>query len=455
MRECDCTTPPTLDQTERNSTHVQFLTHMRCFLSDASSEIADHVVHCCGTTIIGARYDHMMQSARNYAYNLACLLDSNVVTDVDFCFFAMEALATKTHGSFGHCMRSLCSTDVICVHTPTENQDPAVWMLWRAIMSASELNAKCIVDTCVDRIPHALACIGFMALMVRTPLSSALLTVGRVDSSGLSPLFSAMKNAVDPQKQRSPFDIVMATEAAEFHAGQSVCQQFSTLVDVWLLHLPLADTTEQREVDSGTVRSRMSSLTRISRLDGVAHAQQWEGIAFKTAELLEKRRGVPDVMAAKCAHAWASVWNNIFNALLLSKSILSRRLCTSVVVLWFYHDDLLYCIARKIPYPPTARCVKEWTLQCSDAVEEAARWTGVVPTPPRSKVQRRAALKMLHSGNRWTPSTFPKDNISRVIMGKIAVARSLPSDGGVVRMAQGAFLFASFVAVVSFKDSEL
>lgn len=440
-----------MHQLKRMPIHVQFLAHMRHILSNDDTLISGCVVIFCGEAIPAPRCEKVVKDIHDYAFKLACILDESIGTEIDFFLFVMEALAGTTHGSFGHCLHSLYSPDKISVRVPTGGQDFAVWTLLQTVMNLSDLYAENIVHNCINRIPHALACIGFMCFLVRTPLSSALLTVGKIDNTGLSAIFSAMINAVEPCRMRTPFDVLMHTALPnEFFSSHSVCKQFHTMVDLWLRPLPFSSLPNQIGVQSGTADTRLHSLLNLSR-SGLLFTGEWKRLAYKTAEALELKRGVPRELIYNSARVWASVWMNTLNTLLLSTVAVSRRHYTSVIVLWFYENDTFYCIARNISVPPPdASCIKRWASQCSDAVENLLRTTGAVPTPPNGRNQRRNAMKMLRCVNRWHCNTLKNDLTSRETIGRINAARCVPEDNG-LKVIQSGFNFVCSVALVSYK----
>lgn len=450
MRDVDHEMRP-MHQLERMPIHVQFLAHMRHIISNDATLISGCVVNCCGEAIPAPRCEKVVKGIHDYAFELAGILDDSVVTDVDFFLFVMEALAGKTHGMFGHCLRSLYSPDKISVRVPTGGQDFAAWTLLQTVMNLSDLYAEDIVHKCIHRIPHALACIGFMCFLVRTPLSSALLTVEKIDNSGLSAIFAAMVNSVEPCRMRTPFDVVVHTALPnEFFASHSVCKQFHTMVDLWLRPLPFYSLPDQIGVQSGTADIRLRSLLNLSR-SGLLLTGEWKQLAYKTAEALESKKGVPDALVCRHARVWASVWLNTLNTLLLSTFAMSRRHYTSVLVVWFYENDRFCCIARNISVPPPgANCVKRWASQCSDSVENLLRTTGVVPVPPSGRKQRHDAIKMLRCVNRWHCSTLQNDQTSREAISRINAAMCMPEDHG-LKVIQSGFNFVCSVALVSYK----
>ena len=450
MQEVHHEMRPTL-QLERMPIHVQFLAHMRYIISNDVTLMSGCVVNFCGEAIPAPRCEKVVKGIHDYAFKLACILDDSVVGEVDFFLFVIEALAGTTHGMFGHCLRSLYSPDKISVRVPTGGQDFAAWTLLQTVMNLSDLHAENIVDNCIERIPHALACIGFMCFLVRTPLSSALLTVGKIDNTGLSAIFGAMINSVEPCRMRTPFDVVMHTAFPnEFFAAHSVCKQFHAMADLWLRPLPFSSLPDQLGVQSGTADIRLNSLLNLSR-SGLLFTGEWKRLACKTAEALESKKGVPDELVCRSAQVWASVWVNTLNTLLLSTFAVSRRHHTSVLVIWFYNNDAFCCIARNISVPPSdASCVKRWASQCSDAVENLLRTTGVVPVPPIGRKQRRNAIKMLRCVNRWHCATLKNDQTSREVMSRINAAMCMPEDRG-LKVVQSGFNFACSVALVSYK----
>lgn len=440
-----------MHQLKRMPIHVQFLAHMRHILSKDDALISGCVVNFCGVAIPAPRCEKVVKDIHDYAFKLARILDESIITDVDFFLFVIEALAGTTHGIFGHCLHSLYSPDKISVRVPTVGQDFAAWTLLQTVMNFSDLYAENIVHNCIHKIPHALACIGFMCFLVRTPLSSALLTVGKIDNTGLSAIFSAMINAVEPCRMRTPFDVVMHTSLPnEFFSSHSVCKQFQIMVDLWLRPLPFSSLPDQIGVQSGTADMRLDSLLNLSR-SGLLSTGEWKRLAYKTAEALELKRGVPEQLTYNSARVWSSVWMNTLNTLLLSTFSVSRRHYTSVIVLWFYKNDVFCCIARNISLPPPdARYVNRWALQCSDAVENLLRTTGVVPTPPNGRNQRRNAMKTLRCVKRWHCNTLENDPTSRETIGRINAAMCIPEDNG-LKVIQSGFNFVCSVALVSYK----
>ena len=449
MHSCDDAALPLLDEHERACPHAQFVMHMRSFLKDIGATIDSRLVRCCGTIAVGARYHEVMRNVRRYAHSLARTLSCNVHSECDALLFALEGLCCKTHGFFGHCLRSACATDNVSVHHPTELQDPAVWMLVRAIAGAPETLANELVAAMQQRFPHALAACGFLMLLIRTPLASALLTTGPPDEHGLSPLFSAMRDAVDPARQRSPIDVVACTSSGslEFPGSELVCQQFERLARAWVS--PCADSRvrhEQEFVHTGTVTSRALSLHRLARSDPHIHSKPWMHFTKRVAVALETVRGAPE--PDRAAEVWSSVWRNTRSVLGLSSRIVTRRACTSALILWFYHGDVLYCVARTLQPLSPERGV-QWAARCADAFESCARGVAgecdALPSAPLSRVAKHAAVAMPDWQQRWRCATFAKDATTRAVLR----AKTM---GSAVHVAQGPFRHSSAVAVFSFSQ---
>lgn len=461
MKDCAAAVPPNLDEEERLCKKIQFVTHMRFFLSDATAILNERLLKFHGSAVAGAKYDDTMRSARRYAYCLATVLDpDNVVTEYDFCVFALEALVTKTHGFFGCCVRSLFATDTFSVYAPTGLQDPAVWMLLRAVCSSESLVARDLVENMKVRCLSSLAAVGFMMLLVRTPFATDVLTVGKQDERGLSPCFAAMLNSVDPYRQRTPVDIVMATQSgsSDFNQPMCVCTQFRRLVDAWLSNSRIDHGCGgiQDRVHTGTEEGRTESIYRFSRAERYAHTAEWNTISLHAATALEIKTGASQDDAAGIADAWSNAWFNTHNVMLLSKRIVTRRCCTAAVVLWFYHNGILYCVARHLRSMPSDQVsLDTWARECSDAFEQACRDAmgpaGVLPHPPVAKESRRAALDMPQSLQRWECAPVPGDGATAAVVGAFLKARSLPDGKGLVCVGQGAFRHSSAVAVISYK----
>lgn len=461
MKDCAEATPPNLDEEERLCKQVQFVTHMRYFLSDATTIMNEKLLRFDGNAVAGYKYDDTMRSARRYAFCLATVLDpDNVVTEYDFCVFALEALATKTHGFFGCCVRSLFATDTFSAYFPTGLQDPAVWMLLRAVCSSDSFMAWSVVERIQKQVPSALAAVGFMMLLVRTPFATDVLTVGYVDECGLTPCFAAMLNAVDPYKQRTPVDIVMATQSgsSDFSQPVCVCAQFRHMVDVWLGHsrMDTASSSDHGRMHGGTEEGRTESIYRFSRAERYTHAPEWTAISMHASAELEIKTGASEDDAAGIADAWSNAWFNTHNVMLMSKRIVTRRCCTAAVVLWFYHNGILYCVARHLRSMPSDQVsLDTWARECSDAFEQACRdamgLAGVLPHLPVAKESRRAALDMPQSLQRWECAPVPGDGATAAVVGAFLKARSLPDGKGLVCVGQGAFRHSSAVAVISYK----
>ena len=462
MKDCAEAVPPSLDEEERLCKQVQFVTHMRFFLSDATTIMNERLLRFDGSAVAGTKYDDAMRSARRYAFCLATMLDpENVATESDFCIFALEALATKTHGFFGCCVRSLFATDTFSAYSPTGLQDPAVWMLLRAVCSSDSLGAWSLVDRMQQQMPSALAAVGFMMLLVRTPFATEVLTVGHVDERGLTPCFVAMLNAVEPYKQRTPVDIVMATQSgsSDFNQPKCVCAQFGNMVEAWLGHsrMDTSSSIDQGRMHEGTEEGRTESIYRFSRAERYTHAPEWTEISMHASAALEVRAGASKEDSIDIAEAWSNAWFNTHNVLLLAKRIVTRRCCTAAVILWFYHRGVLYCVARHLRSMPSEQVsLARWAMQCSDAFEHACRDAtgpaGVLPTPPETKESRRAALDMPQWMRRWECSPVPGDGATAAVVGAFLKARSLPDGKGLVCVGQGAFRHSSAVAVISYKS---
>ena len=461
MQNCAVAVPPSLDEEERQCKQVQFVTHMRYFLSDASAIINERLLRFHGSAVTGTKYDDAMRSVRQYAYHLASVLDpDSVVTEHDFCVFALEAMATKTHGLFGCCVRSLFATNNFSAYAPTELQDPAVWMLLRAVCSVDSFVAEGVVEAIQMRCPNALAAVGFMMLLVRTPFASSVLTTGKPNERSLAPCFAAMLYAVDPYKQRTPVDIVMATQSgsSDFDHTYAMCTQFQTLVEAWLDDSRIIDvcSRDHDKLHTGTEEGRTESIYRLSRADRYIHATEWNNISVHAATLLELKAGASEGDAFEVADAWKNAWFNTYNVLLLSKRIVTRRCCTAAVVLWFYHNDVLYCVARHLRSMPSDQIsLDTWARECSDAFEQASRdATGparVLPTTPATNESRRAALDMPQWLQRWNCNVVSGDSTTAAVLGAFLKARSLPNGNGLVCVGQGAFRHSSAVAVMSYK----
>ena len=67
MKDCAEATPPNLDEEERLCKQVQFVTHMRYFLSDATTIMNERLLRFDGSAVEGTKYDDTMRSARRYA----------------------------------------------------------------------------------------------------------------------------------------------------------------------------------------------------------------------------------------------------------------------------------------------------------------------------------------------------------------------------------------------------
>jgi hypothetical protein len=179
MNETSKGIPPSLDEEEWEDTMVQFVVHMRYVLADIGELLDGAVITCNGLTVVGKGYDRFVSDALVYIRSLVSMLSGvDSLPDSAVFSFVMEALSSKVHGFFGHALRSLCAADSFNVSKPVEMQDAATWMVLKSVMSADEAEAREAVHILSTRTPNTLAACGFLALLVRSPASSAFLTEG-------------------------------------------------------------------------------------------------------------------------------------------------------------------------------------------------------------------------------------------------------------------------------------
>eukprot|EP00966_Prymnesium_polylepis_P332228 7387741-Prymnesium_polylepis.1 len=159
----------------------------------------------------GERYEDMLSDTFVYARELACMLNGvECMSIVDFCFFATLALCTHTHGFFGHAIRSMFASKVFSSHMPLSLQDPAVWMLTRAVLSTHERHAAQLVCKLMSQAPYVLPALGMLCLVIRTEFAFEVLLAERPDvETTPSPVFEALASVADPVYRRTPVQVLL------------------------------------------------------------------------------------------------------------------------------------------------------------------------------------------------------------------------------------------------------
>lgn len=432
--------PPDLDDNEMGDPLIQVFIHMRHVLSDSADILRGKIAKCDGISFVGMGYESVLRDVLLYTKSVV-----SIVTGIDdpswaeVCATVLEALATRTHGFFGHALWSLYSSCVFSVHQPVETQDDATWVLLRSIMSVAEEDAVEAAALLASRAPKSLAACGLLAVLVRTPAASAILASGPKNQHGLGPVFEALYNTAEPHRQRSVIDIVMSTSSGstEF-ASHEVLSQLAIIATGWY-NGDRHDSTSYDFVHEATMESKRRSIHRMMRSECRLHSRDW----MKTSSELALRNN---------DSVWVSLWHNANHVLQMARRVVERRGCRSVVVCWFYNDNKLVSVARGLSSRPR-NSMNAWASTCADEFEHQVRLqcesSGVFPCVPSTRMGVKAACALSSNESRWHCATLDGDTRSYELMQRVVYARN--NEAALFCLGQGAFRNGFSFAVLSFK----
>lgn len=474
MKRLQCnSTPPDLSPEEAVDPHVQFVVHMRAFVQrmEESSLIGS------GWSRMGAMHRGRVHYAymglvMRYALELVAYLQQRDQTKpVDYICFVMTALASRSHGMFGHALHSMYGTNHLTTDTVVENQDKGIFAILMTALSgrvAVHMQAEATVAVLQAECPEALAACGFLALLLRTPVAAALLTMGEQNADGLSPLFAAMCYYCEPYRQRTPIDVVLCTaEGSQGFANEpSVLVQFERMVEVWgkeeRQHAQGGPSSPQQQQQQQTVHAstheqREAALLRLTRSHAHKHCQGWMDMARRVADWREADRSAasgsecPTVAEISFAAGyWLSVWQSAHRVISMARRLFERRHMKTTVVLWAFRDAGFCCFARCVPAPRAHQSTEAWAEQAADGFEREMR-TVVDATKlhaPHTRLERRRANGLVSDPSRWYAPTL--DATTAELMAEVRHAVEIERNGGSpMLVGQGGMRGYTSVAVVS------
>ncbi len=464
LHSCGQSDPPYLDCEEVLDPHVQFVVHMRHFLEDAERLIKSRMVSCGRASLTGKRYEDMFADTWVYAHGLACMLSGvDRMGIVDFCFFAMVALCTRVHGFFGHAMRSMFASKMFSSHMPLSLQDPAVWMLTRAIFSTHERHAGALVRKLASEAPHVLPALGMLCLVVRTQFSFEVLLEGggEMDTTS-SPVFKALASVADPVYGRTPVQILLCAVNGSEDFGtraRALTRQLRLMIRTWA-----TPGWRPHNVDSKTALqcnisdARLASIHKLARSDCNMHGHEWMDLSRHAAWIestgYDLRKA--DLVPPETQVVWIDVWQNARHVLLMSRRVIERRRCKSVAVVWFYSNNTLLCFSRSLKQCPSQTPLCDWASNFCDsfenALQSACNTACVRPEPPTTRHTQKEASNIPGSSLRWNCGTLPLDHTTECIVSDIRKAVSMPNGTGMLCVGQGAFRKVCAFATVSYRE---
>lgn len=245
---------------------LQYLVHMRHFLSDASDRLVTAVMPCDRVPIVAPWYASVVLSARTYAHVLAIELGTqekpsqNLESAVDFTLFSLLTMADATTAQT---LRVPAPTELLfrarskSMYLCGPEQDGAWWVLLRATLSAISVDdAGVVADKlvlCAPQLPDETRTVAMFCVLMHTQAGMAI--VGRRTSADRSldsfPVAALISRSKDPAYGQTPLDMLMTTFSGtcDLHSLASDDLAFAGVErqeHAWVNELSL-----RREVDDG------------------------------------------------------------------------------------------------------------------------------------------------------------------------------------------------------------